>query len=236
MKRTVGIVLGLVFVASAAPAAMAQNAPDAVAVDPSHHNVILENDHVRVFEAMAAPGARSPMHTHPPFVFVGLDRARLRMGLPDGSNAIFDIHPGQVLWMENAQHSWELLAGRAHVMAVEVKAAARGGARAPVARPATDAVTVDPAHHHVILENDHVRVFQVLASAGDRSPMHSHVPLVLISSETARVRLTLPDGSKPILDLHPGQVLWLENAVHSWELLSGQLRLTVVEPKAAMAR
>lgn len=236
MKHTVGIVLGLVFVASAASAAFAQAPPDAVAVDPSHHNVILENEHVRVFEAMAAPGARSPMHSHPPFVFVGLDRARLRMGLPDGSNAIFDIHPGQVLWMENAQHSWEIVAGKAHVIAVEVKKAARGGAPAPVVRPATDAVTVDPAHHHVILENDHVRVFEVLASPGDRSPMHTHVPLAIISFETARARLTLPDGSTQLLDLHPGQVFWLENAVHSWELLSGQLRLTVVEPKVAAAK
>ncbi|MBA3579520.1 MAG: hypothetical protein H0W42_05975 [Gemmatimonadaceae bacterium] len=235
MKHTVGIVLALVFAASAAPAVVAQSAPDAVAVDPTH-NVVLENDHVRVYQALAAPGARSPMHSHRPFVFVGLGRARLRMGLSDGSSAIMDIHPGQVMWLENAQHSWELLAGNAHVIGVEVKGAARGAAPGPVARPATDAVTVDPAHHHVVIENDHVRVYDVLASAGDRSPMHSHPPLAIVSHETARVRLTMPDGSKAMLDLHPGQVLWLENPAHSWELLSGQLRLTVVEPKAAAAK
>ncbi|MEX2179237.1 MAG: hypothetical protein WD801_11035 [Gemmatimonadaceae bacterium] len=228
--------LAAAFLIAGAPAVMAQTAPDAVAVDPTHHNVVLENAHVRVFEALGAPGARSPMHSHPPFVFVGMGRARLRLELPDGSRAIFDIHPGQVMWMEGAQHSWELLAGNAQVMGIEVKAAALGTARGTVTRPATDAVTVDPAHHHVVLENDHVRVYDVLASPGDRSPMHSHPPLVIVSHETARARLTLPDGSKTILDLHPGQVLWLENPVHSWELLSGQLRLTVVEPKAAMTR
>lgn len=105
-------------------AAGAQVAPDAVAVDPDHHNVILENERVRVFEVLAKPGDRSPMHSHPPLVIVSLDKARLRMTAPDGKHSIFDLNPGQVVWLENAQHSWELLAGQVHLVAVEVKAAA----------------------------------------------------------------------------------------------------------------
>jgi hypothetical protein len=90
-----------------APVALAQSAPDAVAVDPTHHNVLFENDHVRVFRAMAGSGARSPMHSHPPFVFVGLGTTRLRLTPAGASPLIFDIHPEQVLWMDNAEHSWE---------------------------------------------------------------------------------------------------------------------------------
>ncbi|MEO6332443.1 MAG: hypothetical protein ABIV11_10835, partial [Gemmatimonadaceae bacterium] len=78
--------------------------------------------------------------------------------------------------------------------------------------------------------------FEVLASPGEKSPMHAHSPFVLISLDRARARLTLPDGNSAILDLHPGQALWLENAAHSWELLSGQLRVIGVEVKAAAAR
>lgn len=216
-----------------APPALAQSAPDAVAIDPTHHQVVLENDHVRVMQALASPGARSPMHSHPPFVFVSLNRARLRMTAPDGSSSIFDLHPAQVLWMENAAHSWELLSGQGEVIGVEVKAARQGKAPAPVVRAPNDPVTVDPAHHHVILENDHVRVFEVLASPGAKSPMHLHSPFLLISMGRARARLTLPDGNTAILDLLPGQALWLEDAAHSWEMLSGQLRVIGVEVKAA---
>jgi len=232
MKHTVGIVLGLVFVASAA---FAQGSRDAVAVDPAHHQVILENDHVRVFQALASPGARSPMHTHPPFVFVSLGRARLRMTGADGAAQIFDMHPAQVVWVPTAEHSWELLSGQAQVIGVETKAARQGTVRGPVSRSAADPVIVDPTHHHVILENEHARVFEVLASPGAKSPMHTHSPFVLISMERARARLTLPDGSTAILDLHPGQALWLENASHSWEILSGQLTVIGVEVKAAAA-
>lgn len=118
--KTSSLLLGIVF-ATAAVGAQAQDSRDAVAVDPTHHHVVLENDRVRVFEALASPGARSPMHTHPPFVLVSMGKARLRMTMADGEKVIFDLNPGQVLWMENAQHSWELLSGQGHVFGVEVK-------------------------------------------------------------------------------------------------------------------
>lgn len=121
MKRSAMLVSALI--ACSAFAARAQAPEDAVAVDPDHHHVIMENDRVRVFEVLAKPGDRSPMHSHPSLVLVSLDKARLRMTAPDGKSSIFDLNPGQVLWIENAQHSWELLAGQIHLVAVEVKAA-----------------------------------------------------------------------------------------------------------------
>jgi len=89
---------------------------------------VLENEHVRVFEAQAGAGTKSPMHSHPPFVLASLGSARVKLTMPDGSKQILDLRPGQVLWMENAEHSWELLAGNLHVIGVEVKSAARPAA------------------------------------------------------------------------------------------------------------
>ena len=66
------------------------------------------------------------MHSHPPFVFVSLGTARLDLTLADGKKVVLDTYPGQVIWMENAEHSWEILSGDAHVIAVEVKSALRG--------------------------------------------------------------------------------------------------------------
>lgn len=101
----------------------AEESRDAVIVDPDVHNVVLENEHVRVFEAVAAAGTTSPMHTHPPFLLVGVATARLKLTLPDGETAIVDLRPGQVLWIDGTEHSWELLGGKLHAVGVEVKSA-----------------------------------------------------------------------------------------------------------------
>jgi quercetin dioxygenase-like cupin family protein len=231
MKRALGLCSLLLLVT--ASAASTQERRDAVAVDPTHHHVILENDHVRVFEVLAAPGARSPMHTHAPTVVVSLSKARASMTGPDGATVIFDLNPAQVLWLENAEHSWNLLSGQVHVIGVEVKAAQRGDTPTVLPQDPRDAVAVDPTHHQVILENDYVRVLEALVAPGAKSPMHTHPPLLAISLSKARLNMTGPDGATVIFDLNPAQVFWIENAEHSWEMLSGQAHVIGVEVKSA---
>lgn len=232
MKSRMAVVLSLLLAAPGT--AVAQGSPDAVAADPRHHHVLFENDHVRVFRALASPGARSPMHTHPPFVFIGMGTARLQLATPAATGVIFDVHPEQVLWMENAEHSWELVAGQAHVVGVEVKAARQGTIPPAMTLPTTDATAADPASHRVILENDYVRVIEVLAGAGTRSPMHTHSRgIALVSLGRSRVSITGTDGKSQLLDLHPGEAFWLDPVSHSWEIASGQHRLIAVEIKSA---
>lgn len=104
-------------------AATAQTVPDATVADPDVHQVVLENEHVRVLQALASAGARSPMHSHPPLLVVSLGTARVRFTYPDGKKEIRDLRPGTVLWIDGVEHSWELLAGEINVVAVEVKSA-----------------------------------------------------------------------------------------------------------------
>lgn len=219
-----------------AVSASAQKPRDATIVDSKVHNVIFENDHVRIFEARASMPVASPMHSHPPFVFIGLETARVKMGLPGGKSALLDVNPGQVMWLgDGIDHSWELLSGTVRVIAIEVKSARKlsTGALPAVIRKANDPVTVDPDVHNVILENDHVRVFDARAAKGRKSPMHSHSPFVFVSLGTARLAMTLPDRTTSILDTYPGQVVWLENAEHAWEVLSGEIHVIGVEVKSA---
>lgn len=102
-------------------AAWAQKSKDATIVDPDVHQVVFENDHVRVLEARAAHGYKSPMHSHPPLLLVSIGSARVKITSPDGTQQILDLHPGMVVWRDSIEHSWELLAGELHVVAVEVK-------------------------------------------------------------------------------------------------------------------
>jgi len=236
MLRNFGLTGALVISYSAA--AFAQGAGDAVSVDPDVHNVILDNEHFRVFDARASQGAKSPMHSHPPTVIISVDKTRFRMTLPDGKSTILDLNPGQVIWLEGARHSWELLAGELHVIGVEIKSAQKeGAAPAPAAEPRKDdSVSVDPEAHHVLFENPHVRVFEGRTSHGRSSPMHSHPPTLLVSLEWARLKLTLPDGKSLIHDFSPGQVLWLDQGgTHSWQALAGDARVIAIEVKSAQA-
>lgn len=212
-------------------------ARDASVVDPEHHQVILENDHVRVIRALASPGTRTPMHSHPTAVLVSLGTSRSHVTLASGAKVFFDLQPGQVIWGEATEHSWELLAGQLHVVGVEIKAAARGAAPAAKTLPSNDAVQMDPIGHQVVMENPYVRVIEGLSGAGRRSPMHSHsYALVAISLGRGRLNLTLADGNSVVVDVHPGQVLWLDAQTHSWEVVSGISNLVVVEVKSAPGR
>lgn len=214
----------------------AQDSTDAVSVDPVVHNVIMENDFIRVFDARAAKGTKSPLHTHPPMVLVSLGKARFRMTQADGSTSILNLNPGQALWVEGAHHAWELIAGELHAIGIEIKSAKEGRVPPAPSRKPNDAVAVDPEAHHVLFENPHVRVFEGRTSAGRTSPMHSHPPSVYVSLDWMRLKLTLPDGKAVIHDFSPAQVFWFEKGgEHSWEALAGAGRVIAVEVKAAAA-
>lgn len=209
---------------------------DATVADPDVHRVVLENEFVRVFEARASAGATSPMHAHPPFVFISLGKARFRLTRPDGSKVLLDHSPGMVAWVPGTQHSWELLVGELHAVGVEIKSAQEPGEPPAVQRRADDSTVVDPDVHRVLFENPHVRVFEARASHPRSSPMHSHPAAVLVSLDWVRVKLTLPDGNTLVHDYSPGQVLWFpEGGTHSWETIAGGGRLIAVEVKAAAA-
>ena len=115
-----------------AGASQAQAPGNAIDVDADVHQVVLENEFFRAFDARASKGKKSPMHSHAPMVLVSIGKARFRMTTPDGKTTIFDLNPGQTMWVPNAQHSWEAIAGGGRVVAIEVKsaeAALRTGAK-----------------------------------------------------------------------------------------------------------
>jgi len=106
---------------------------NATVVDPDAHQVLVDNEHVRVVLARASPGWTSPMHSHQPMVVVNLGTGRQKVTFGDGTERIVDLHPGAVVWVDDAfDHSWELLAGDVNVVLVEVKSAAGSSADATV--------------------------------------------------------------------------------------------------------
>lgn len=200
---------------------------------PGHLRTVFENEHVRVRELFASPGASSPMQVQAPGVRVSVGKARFETTAPDGTVSLVDYNPGQVSWVGEAEeHSWKLLAGDAHVFFVEVKSAASGEAPPPVPMEPTHAGAVEPVQHLLVIDNEHVRVFDGFEDAGASSATHTHPPSVLVSLAKARFRVTI-NGKTRIFDFEPATVRWTNHFEHTWQSLSGQARVIMVEIKSA---
>ena len=66
---------------------------------------------------------------------------------------------------------------------------ARPGGRPWPWPPAMDALLAAPGSHRLVLENDRVRVLEVVIEPGEREPEHTHqAPSVMIVDEPARIR------------------------------------------------
>ncbi|HSU25985.1 MAG TPA: hypothetical protein VLI65_08395 [Pyrinomonadaceae bacterium] len=81
------------------------NSLDAMTAAPDHHELLLENDRVRVLDSVVKPGESTPVHTHrwPAVLYIIGTSDFVRKD--DAGNVIFDsresdakLHPGSAVW------------------------------------------------------------------------------------------------------------------------------------------
>ena len=104
--------------------------PDAVAADPDHHRILLENDQVRVLEISILAGERTPLHSHrwPATLYViswsdFVRRDANGTVIVDSRDGDRPTVPGAALWLPRlAPHSVENIGpSELHLIAVESK-------------------------------------------------------------------------------------------------------------------
>jgi len=209
--------------------ASAERAKDATEVDPDGHRVVFENTYVRVVEARLPQGKKVALHAHPPRVIVVVTGYRLKHTLPDGITVVSDRRPGEAIWAEAQEHAAEVLVGTVHAIEIEPKAA-----RPPAANlKAKNLTEVAPEVARVVLENERVRVVEIRAGAGSKSPLHSHPARIAVSLSSARFKATLPDGTTRISDSRVGQAAWRDPEEHADEVLVGTAHILLVEVKGS---
>jgi quercetin dioxygenase-like cupin family protein len=216
----------LAVLALAASPALAQ---DAVKVDPAHHKVALENEHVRVLRATLKPGEKTPSHQHPAVVAVFLTDSQFR--ITSVGAAAPDETPrkaGDVVAVPATTHVAENIGKTtSEVVVVELKAPPAGK---PVAKSADK---VDPKHYTLVTENDRVRVLRVRYGPKEKSIMHEHPALVAIPISRGQMRMHLADGKveeSPALE--PGQALFMPAVTHAPENVGGVTEVILVELKS----
>jgi len=103
---------------------------DAIAVDPEHHTVLLENEHVRVLDTRVPPGQRTAVHAHAwPATLYVISWSDFVRHDPDG-NVLLDSRtmaakpaPGTALWGAPLPLHWLLNVGdtELRIIAIELK-------------------------------------------------------------------------------------------------------------------
>jgi quercetin dioxygenase-like cupin family protein len=158
-------------------------AQDAALANPGIVKVEFENDEVRVLRVSVGPHQRGAMHSHPSRFSVTITANNVRAYVPNRTTTTSTRGAHEYFWSEPVTHQVENLSDdpmqnieielkRANrpglaVKSVSVESKASGTAADPVA------VEQEP-HHHVVFENQYVRVLEVLVKPGETTLFHRH--------------------------------------------------------------
>lgn len=108
------VVLTLIF------CAMYALAQDPVKVAPGSHKVLLENDHVRVYEFHAKPGDKVGMHSHPNHIVYFITEGNVKFTTPDGKATEVHREAGTAGWVDATTHAVENI-GKSDAKAVIIE-------------------------------------------------------------------------------------------------------------------
>ena len=168
-------------------------AQDAVAVAPGIAKIEFENDQIRVLRVSYDPHQKSPMHRHPSIFVVTITGNDVHVSFPDGTSRTAKRPAHQFFWGEPVTHQVENLSAdpmqnievelkQSKGLGVEVKPIATDskaqGSNAQGSNAqgtATDPVPVEQEpHHHVVFENQYIRVLEVIVKPGETTLFHKH--------------------------------------------------------------
>lgn len=84
---------------------------------------------------------------------------------------------------------------------------------------AADLAEVSPDSVKILIDNDRVRVLDVVHKPGGIEPMHSHPAYVIVSLDPGDEKTTLPDGATKVTEYKTGEVRWSGPVTHSVETI-----------------
>lgn len=123
MRRSLATIAGAMLVSAAS-----LHAQDAALVNPKTIHVTLDNEHVRVFEAILPPGWKENQHSHPTSIVYVVVGGKVLNHLPDGTSSESTYTAGQTAYRDPATH-WAENIGTTTIrlIVVELKPQPSGG-------------------------------------------------------------------------------------------------------------
>lgn len=183
--------------------ALVANDLDSVTVDPVHHQVLFENDQVRVVRWFVAAGDSTLHHSHPNNLNICLTDYKGKVTDPHGKVSEVQAKAGTVTWRQAGSHAVENLTS--HPMEGIIVEPKQPASTRPAGSP--DPVAVDPEHHKIEFENEQIRVLREHRGPGDL-PMHGHPDNVQVLLTDLNVIVTTADGKTQTFTGKAGEVRW----------------------------
>jgi quercetin dioxygenase-like cupin family protein len=184
------------------------------------HGVIIDNDSVKVINAVDAPGKKGAMHQHTVNrVMIYLDAGHQRIVQQDGKVRDFTVKAGEVRFDPAGGLHTSENAANTPLRIVEVELKKPHGN--PVSPTSLDPVKLDPKHYKVEFENDQVRVIRAHYGPHESGPLHQHLlPRVTVFLTAQNMKVTTADGKSQEAHAEAGDVKWALAAKHSEQNLS----------------
>jgi beta-alanine degradation protein BauB len=206
-------VVAIALTVSSLTAAQSQQELDSTKADPQHHDVLFENDQVRVVHYLVPAGEKTAKHSHPDGVNIFLADAHYKNVSEDGKITELQAKAGTAAWRPSLTHLTENIGDKPlEGILVEPK-------QPHSARPAGSAdVTTLPIGGKlakVVFENEKVRVLHYRFEPGQRDEMHGHPDSVQIVLTDTQSEVTTPDGKITMVEAKAGQVVWRPALQHS---------------------
>jgi beta-alanine degradation protein BauB len=196
---------------------LAKNDLDSVRVDPAHHEVLFENDQVRVVRWRVAVGDTTLNHSHPNNLNICLTDYDGRVTAPNAQVSKVQTKAGSVTWRQAGGHAVENLSSQPmEGILVEPKQPA---STRPAGSP--DPVTVDPEHHKIEFENEQIRVLREHREPGDLA-LHGHPDSVQVLLTDLNATLTTADGKPQTITGKAGDVRWRPATQHKGLVLGNK--------------
>jgi len=187
---------------------------------------------VRVLRFTEAPGSKLPMHSHLPYVTVGLTNAVSRYTLPDGRSSEEKSNAGQAMFSQAVTHASENIGGTAaEAVMVELKTKPAD----TVLTGPGDMVKLNPDTCKVEVDNEYVRITRVDLPPHGKLAMHSHPSTnVVVYLSGGHVNATTADGKSEESTIAPGTVKVNRPNEHSNENLGDKpTEAVLIELKSA---
>lgn len=217
----------LVWLSAMGVPAFEQDDIDSVKADPEHHQLVLENEQVRIVRWVVPARDKTLNHSHPNSLNINLTDYNGRVKTPDGKTV--DVHDkaGSLKWRLAGIHAVENIGSqRMEGLIVEPKKPAS-------ARPAgsADPATADPKHQKVEFENEMIRVIRESYAARERFVMHGHPDNVQVLLTDVSAEITGPEGETATIMGRAGEVRWRPVTQHSGRILDKPVEQIVIEMK-----
>jgi quercetin dioxygenase-like cupin family protein len=97
---------------------------------------------------------------------------------------------------------------------------------------AQDLATLAPNDVKVLVDNDQVRILEVVDKPGGKELMHSHPAYVSVYLSATRIKVTAPDGKVVEKDRKPGEVQYSGPTTHAVENIgAADFHVIIIELK-----